>query len=139
MIREKERGLYKLNGQLEQVLIHDSVEPSELWHRRLAHVHYMALPLASKAVEGLPEIQAKHDGVCKGCVKGKNTKKTFPSSEIKAKGILEIIHSDVCRPMSSSSLSSFQQVQGIQSLDQEPHRKEDQDLSIRQWWRIHIK
>ena len=30
-----------------------------------------------------------------------------PNSERKAKGILEIIHSDVCRPMSSSSLSEY--------------------------------
>ena len=54
----------------------------------MTHVHYRALPLASKAVEGLPKIQAKHERVCKGCVKGKNTKKTFPSSERKEKGIL---------------------------------------------------
>ena len=66
-------------------MVHDSVEPNELWHKRLAHVHYRALPLASKGVEGLLEIQTKHDGVCKGCAKGKNTKKTFPSSESKAK------------------------------------------------------
>ena len=45
--------------------------------------------------------------VCKGCAKGKNIKKTFPSSESKEKGILEIIHSDVCNPMSSSSLSGY--------------------------------
>ena len=57
--------------------------------------------------DSLPKIQAKHDGFCKGCVKGKNTKKTFPSSEIKEKGILEIIHSDVCGPMSSSYLSGY--------------------------------
>ena len=81
-----------MKGHLEQALVHDIVEPSELWHRRLAHVHYRALPLAIKAIEGLLEILAKHDGVCKGCAKGKNTKKTFPSSESKAKGILEIIH-----------------------------------------------
>ena len=56
-------GLYKLKGHPEQALIHDSVEPNELWHRRLAHVHYRALPIARKAVEGLPEFQAKHDGV----------------------------------------------------------------------------
>ena len=96
-----------MKGHPEQALVHDTVEPSELWHRRLAHVHYRALPIASKAVEGLPEIQAKHDGVCKRCAKGKNTKKTFPSSESKAKGILEIIHSNVCGPMSSSSLSRY--------------------------------
>ena len=70
-------------------------------------MHYRALPITSKAVEGLPEFQAKHDGICKGCAKGNNTKKTFPSSESKAKGILEIIHSDVCGPMSSNSLSGY--------------------------------
>ena len=85
-------------------MVHDTVEPSELWHRRLAHVHYRALPIASKVVEGLLKIQAKHDGVCKGCAKGKDTKKTFPSSERKAK---DIIHFDVCGPMSSSSLSGY--------------------------------
>ena len=47
-------GLYKLKGHLEQALVHNIVEPSELWHRRLAHVHYRALPIASKVVEGLP-------------------------------------------------------------------------------------
>ena len=60
--------MYKLKGHPEQALVHDIVEPSELWHRRLAHVHYRALPIARKVVEGLPEFQAKHDGVCKGCV-----------------------------------------------------------------------
>ena len=39
--------------------------------------------------------------------KGKNTKKTFPSSKSEEKGILEIIHSDVCRTMSSKSLSRY--------------------------------
>ena len=32
---------------------------------------------------------------------------TFPSSESKAKRILKIVHSDVCGPMSSSSLSGY--------------------------------
>ena len=72
-------------GHTEQALVHDTVEPNELWHRRLAHVHYRALPLASKVVEGLPKMKTKHDGVRKGCAKGKNTKKTFPSSKRKAK------------------------------------------------------
>ena len=70
-------------------------------------MHYRALPIASKAVEGLLEFLAKHNGVYKGCVKGKNKKKTFPSSESKAKGVLEIIQSNVCGPMSASSLSRY--------------------------------
>ena len=52
-----------MKGHPEQALVHDIVEPNELCHIRLAHVHYKALPLAGKAVEGLPEIQAKHEGV----------------------------------------------------------------------------
>ena len=37
----------------EKDLVHESAEPNEFWHRRLAHVHYRALPLVRKAVEGL--------------------------------------------------------------------------------------
>ena len=70
-----------MKGQLEHALLHNSVEPNEIWNTRLVHVQYRALPLARKVVEGLPEMQTKHDRVCKGCAKGKNTKKTFPSSE----------------------------------------------------------
>ena len=70
-------------------------------------MYYRELPLVRKVTEGLPEIQEKHDGVCKQCEKGKNEKKTFPSSERKEKGILEIIHYNVCGLMSSSSLSGY--------------------------------
>ena len=59
VIGKQEGGLYKLKGQPKQALVHDSVEPNEIWHRRLAHVHYRELPLARKAIEGLLEIQAK--------------------------------------------------------------------------------
>ena len=95
---EEDGGLYKLKGQLEQALVHESIKPNELWHRRLAHVHYRELPMASKAVSRLLEIQEKHEGIFKGYAKGKNAKKTFPSNESKAKGILKIVHSDVCGP-----------------------------------------
>ena len=71
VIGEQEGGLYKLKGQPEHAMVHESMEPSELWHRRLAHMHYRALPIARKVVEGLPEIKTKHEGVCKGCAKGK--------------------------------------------------------------------
>ena len=53
VIGEQEGGLHKLKGHLEQALVHDAVEPNELLHRRIAHMHYRALPLAIKAVEGI--------------------------------------------------------------------------------------
>ena len=54
VIREQEGGLYNLKGQPEQDLVHDSIGPNELSHRRLSHVNYRALPLARKHVEGIP-------------------------------------------------------------------------------------
>ena len=56
VIKEQEGGLYKLKGYPQQDLVHDTVEPNELRHKRLAHVHYRALPLGSKAVKCLLEI-----------------------------------------------------------------------------------
>ena len=45
--------------------------------------------------------------MCKGCAQGKNTKNPFPKSNIKEKGILDIIHSDICGPMQTTSLSGY--------------------------------
>ena len=85
MVGEKDEGLYKLKGHIEQASIHESIESSELWHQRFAHVHYKALPIARKEFSGLPKIHDKHEGICEGCAQRKNAKKTFPSSESKAK------------------------------------------------------
>ena len=56
-------------------------------------------------VTGMPEVSLKHDGICKRCALGKNTKKSFSRSKNRSKGILYLIHSDICGPMSSPSLS----------------------------------
>ena len=108
IIGEEEGGLYKLKGHSETTLVHESTDPSELWHRRLAHINYKALPHVNKVVTGLPDMKIKHEGICKGCAKGKNIKNPFLKSETKTKGTLELIHSDVCGPMSSTSLSGFE-------------------------------
>ena len=88
-------------------MVHNSIEPNELWHRRLAHVHYRALPLASKVVEGLPEIQQSMKAFAKDVRRERTQRRNLQVEKSKAKGILEIIHSDVCGPMSSSSLSGY--------------------------------
>jgi hypothetical protein len=73
--------------------------------RRLAHINYKALPYICKAVTGLPELKGDHEGVCNGCAQGKNIKNPFPKRDSKAEGVLELIHSDVCGPMPSSSIN----------------------------------
>jgi transposase InsO family protein len=79
----------------------------ELWHKRLAHINYKALPYICKAVTGLLELKGDHKGVCNGCAQRKNIKNSFSKRDSKTEGVLELIHSDVCGPMPSSSFSGY--------------------------------
>jgi hypothetical protein len=63
--------------------------------------------VSRKMVIGLPEFGAKHQGVCRGCALGKNAKTASMSSDSRFKGILDLVHSDVCGPMSFPSLSGY--------------------------------
>ena len=47
-IGKEDGGLYKIKGQPQQELIHESIETSELWNQRLAHVYYKSLPMKRK-------------------------------------------------------------------------------------------
>jgi hypothetical protein len=107
VIRIEEGGLYKLKGHSDVALIHSTESPCELWHKRLVDINYKALTYVSKIVTGLSELKVDHEGVWKGCAQGKNIKNPFPKSDGKAEGILELVHSDVCGPMPSTSLSGY--------------------------------
>jgi hypothetical protein len=104
-IGTRESGLYKLSGQVVQALVHETINPCELWHRRLGHLNYNALPGLQKMVTGMPVFSVEHDSVCKGCSLGKNIKKPYPLSNRKSNGILDLIHSDLCGPMSAPSMN----------------------------------
>jgi transposase InsO family protein len=45
--------------------------------------------------------------MCKGCAQGKNVKNPFPRTNSRAKGVLDIVHSDVCRQMSTPFLNGY--------------------------------
>jgi hypothetical protein len=104
VIGRREGNLYRLLERNEESLVHDKVNPNELWHTRYAHINYQSLPFLRKMVEGIPELKCTHEGICKGCALGKNIKKPFPSSNNRSKETLDIIHSDVCGPMPVKSL-----------------------------------
>ena len=102
----QEGGLYKLKGHQEQALVHNSVSSSELWHRRLSHINYRVPQVLSWMVTGLPDVQVEDDGVCQGCALGKNFKGIFTCSDSKSKGILDIVHSYVCKQIIVPSLGN---------------------------------
>jgi transposase InsO family protein len=107
VIGNEEKGLYKLKGHSEAAMTHAIKNSCELWHRRLAHINYKALPYICKAVTGLLELKDDHKGICNRCAQGKNIKNPFPKRDSKTKGVLELIHSYVCGPMPSSSISGY--------------------------------
>jgi len=62
----------------------------------MAHLHHHALRLLRSMVTGLPEFSIEQSDVCRGCALGKYTKTAFPSSDTRAVGVLDLIHSDIC-------------------------------------------
>jgi hypothetical protein len=54
VIGSREGNMYRLLEQNVEALVHDEVNPNELWHRRYAHINYQALPFLIKMVEGIP-------------------------------------------------------------------------------------
>ena len=57
---------------------------------------------------GVPEVSTEHDDVCKGCVLGKFVKASFPRSDTRSKGVLDLVHLDFCGPMSMKSLRGYE-------------------------------
>jgi hypothetical protein len=107
VIGNEENGLYKLKGHPETAMTHATENSCKLWHRRLAHINYKELPYICKVVTGLPELKVDQEGICNGCSQGKNIKNPFPKRDSKVEGVLELIHSDVCGPMPSSSIRGY--------------------------------
>ena len=58
-------------------------------------------------VKGMPSFNIENDSICWRCALGKNIKNTFSNNHTISKGILYLVHSYVCSPISSSSLSGY--------------------------------
>ena len=74
VISVEEGVIYKLKGHTYSALTASTISPCELWHRRLAHVKYKALPIVSKVVIGLPEIHINNEGVLMDLLKERTTR-----------------------------------------------------------------
>jgi hypothetical protein len=105
VIGVREGNLYKFQGEPVRTLVHNNDNLCKLWHKRMEHLHHKALPILRERVTGLPEFSIEQHGVCEGCTLGKHVKATFPSNEHRSKGILDLVHSNVCGPMSAASIT----------------------------------
>ena len=88
-------------------MVTHTIIPFKLWHRRLRHLHFRALPGLQQMVKGMPSFDSIHDSIYQGCALGKNVKNKFPISYNISKGILDLVHLDLCGPMSTHSLNGY--------------------------------
>ncbi|KAI5731455.1 hypothetical protein M8J77_010194 [Diaphorina citri] len=74
----------------------------ELWHRRLGHASHDKLKIISKQglLSDLDSSLDKSEIICETCIKGKQTRSTFKSIPTKTKRVLELVHTDLCGPIS---------------------------------------
>jgi hypothetical protein len=61
VIGTHEGNLYRLLEQNEEDIVHNEVNPNEVWHRRYTHINYQSLPFLKRMVEGIPELQSTHE------------------------------------------------------------------------------
>ena len=91
----------------ERCLQVEVANKEELWHHRYGHLSYKGLlTLRNKEmVTGLPDI-GRVQITCEACVKGKHHRVPFPKqSKWRSTEKLELIHSDLCGPISPPSNS----------------------------------
>ena len=73
-----------------------------LWHCRLGHINWNRMRKLHG--DGLLDSSALVAfELCESCLLGKMTKAPFAKSCERASGLLELVHSDVCGPMSTTA------------------------------------
>jgi hypothetical protein len=105
VIGVRKEKLYKLQFDSHYTLAsNNSTRDCELWHMRVAHLGHSALKILGKIMTRMSLVTSEHHEICKGCVLGKYVQAHLPKSESRSKSILDLIHIDICGPMSSLSI-----------------------------------
>ncbi|KAJ4721959.1 Retrovirus-related Pol polyprotein from transposon TNT 1-94 [Melia azedarach] len=103
---KKYSNLYLTRVEIIEDVVHaaESGDETELWHKRLCHMSEKGLTeLAKKSV--LPGVKKVHLKKCTHCLAGKQNRVSFKShTPTRRPEVLDLIHSDVCGPMSTMSL-----------------------------------
>jgi hypothetical protein len=71
MIGVREEKVYRLQFQLGRALVSTTIDMGELWHMRMAHIHFGALEHLRQVVIGLPKFTSERHDPCKGCAMGR--------------------------------------------------------------------
>lgn len=94
------KDLYLIDEK-ENTCLLSTADENTLWHKRLGHINQKSMRelVKNKAVSNLPELKRDKDSVCSTCQRGKLANTSHKLKEHNSKGVLDIIHSDICDPM----------------------------------------
>ena len=84
----------------------DNLKSSYLWHCRLGHISERRMTELHKC-GSLGSFDYESFDTCESCLLGKMTKLPFKGKGERAKGLLDLIHTDVCGPMSVHARGGF--------------------------------
>ncbi|KAL0463269.1 UNVERIFIED_CONTAM: Secreted RxLR effector protein [Sesamum latifolium] len=84
----------------------DNHENAQIWYARLGHISKDRIRrlVDSKSLE-IDNLD--HLPTCESCLKGKKTKKPFVGQSAIANGLLDLVHTDVCGPLSIPARGRF--------------------------------
>ena len=102
--------LLKLNIGDQCLFTSEDTTEEWLWHSRFGHLNFHMLQEISrkKSVEGLPPFVIPRK-VCRSCVAGKHHRTSFPKKSLfRATEPLELIHMDICGPLTPITLGGSQ-------------------------------
>ena len=102
------KNLYKLDAEdctalsmkVEKV---QSRDITDLWHKRLGHLHHGALKIVQQISMGLPKGKLEKRDTCKMCTLGNYNKDSFHDKYNRSQVILDRGHSNVCGLFSITS------------------------------------
>lgn len=100
------KGMYKLDVPQNSVFCTHTKESALLWHRRLGHIHPRALNILKNRALGIDYTSLSFNDLnktCVPCLQGKMSQRPFKNSQSRSNTKLELIHSDLCGPMSTQS------------------------------------
>ena len=93
--------------EANMVSSHHEIDPTLLWHHRLGHLHPKSMKASQihTIMEGIPRKPFNYLPICEGCIYGKQYRQKFPLHTHQSKQPLELVHSDLCGPLQTSSIT----------------------------------
>jgi transposase InsO family protein len=99
-----QNGLYELDSFESALLSVETDSCIHVWHNRLGHRDPKAIKLLEHQLDDFRIKPCDMKQVCESCIAAKMTRKPLPQqSESRSEEVLELIHTDVCGPMQTST------------------------------------